>query len=82
MFDTALNSFPVGSLLFKGVRGIDQVYESASSSDELYVDLQYVLGYRILVKPDGTVVALKRKNVVPDTPVYPSGDLMGLFRPE
>lgn len=95
-FDPDRNNLVAGSVLFKGARGLDQAYEAAGGSDELYVDLQYVFGHRIIrkpdntivggwnnyLKPDNTVVALRRRNVAGNVPPYPNGTLHDLFVPQ
>lgn len=79
-------TFAVGTLLFKGVRGLDQVYEAAGGAGELFVDLKYVFGWRKngwnkFKKTDGTFVDVKARNVGGAVRPYQTADLKSLWVP-
>lgn len=82
--DSLAIGYPAGTLLFSRVNAPDDWYWGPGGRK--YVDLQYVfmwnpVGWNNYLKPDGTVVQLKRKNVEPPTPPYPSADFTQLFNP-
>lgn len=78
--------FDAGTFLFKGVRRLDDVYESAGIGGQLYTDLEYIFGWRKLgwnrwKKKDGTVVGLKARGVAPPKAPYEAFDHKSLWTP-
>lgn len=76
--------WPVGSLLFTRTGPLDNWYHGPGG--QRYVNVEYNFtyspyGWNNYVKADNTIVALKRKGVVPATPPYPSADFNQLFNP-